>query len=184
MSRKNTQTLNSIHMMCRMDGLDEKLLYQRSKMILSTYRSICWSAMGRADEVREDLACYCGTELDEALIYLETFAPDEARVRFEERVKTLFETRWMTELVENTMVRVRAYPCSGDLYCELLSKCYLTCFKYRETELLEILDMERSTFYDRKKEAVLLFGLSLWGMAIPRLKAFAREGQAVRQNPD
>lgn len=60
-------------------------------------------------------------------------------------------------------MRVRDYPCNGNLYCEILSKCYLTCFKYREPELLEILNMERSTFYDKKKEAVLVFGLSSVG---------------------
>lgn len=33
--------------------------------------------------------------------------------------------------------------------------------------------MERSSYYGRKKEAILLFGLSLWGYAIPRLKGIA-----------
>ena len=64
--------------------LDEKTLYTRSKLILSAYRDICWSTAGRADQVREDLICYCGSQLDDALIYLETFAPDEAREHFEE----------------------------------------------------------------------------------------------------
>ena len=48
--------------------------------------------------------------------------------------------------------------------------------------MLEILDMERSSYYDRKKEAILLFGLSLWGTAIPKLKDFldnAREEEAL-----
>ena len=75
-------------------------------------------------------------------------------------------------MVENAMGRIREYPCRGDLYCEILSKCYLSRFKYKETEMLEMMDMERSTYYDRKKEAVLLFGLSLWGNAIPMLKDF------------
>ena len=39
-----------------------------------------------------------------------------------------------------------------------------------EPELLEILNMERSTFYDRKREAILLLGVSLWGYAIPCFK--------------
>ena len=55
-------------------------------------------------------------------------------------------------------------------------------FKYRESEMLEVLNMERSTYYDRKKEAILLFGLSLWGTAIPKLKDFlesAREEEAL-----
>lgn len=172
MSRKNTQTLNRIRRLCRIRNLDETVLYTRSKLILSAYRDICWSTAGRADQVREDLTYYCSSQLDDALIYLETFAPDEARENFEEQVKTLFETRWMIRLVEDTMVQVRNYPCNGDLYCKILSRCYLGCMKYRETELLEIFNMERSTFYDKKKEAVLVFGLSLWGTHIPKVKGF------------
>lgn len=174
MSRKNAQTLNSIRRLCRMQELDEKTLYTKAKLILSVYRDICWSTIGRADQVSEELVCYCGARLDDALIYLETFAPDEAKEYFEEQVKTLFDTRWMIELVEDSMVRVREYPCNGELYFEILSKCYLTCFKYKETELLEVLNMERSMFYDRKKEALLVFGLSLWGSSIPKLKRFLK----------
>lgn len=172
MSRNNAQALNSIRMLCRMQQVEEKVLYERAKLILSIYRDVCWSAVGRADEVHDELIYTCGSDLDSALVYLETFAPDEARERFEERIHSLFETRWMIELVENTMLRVRDYPCRGDLYCEILSKCYLTRFKYKESELLELLDMERSSFYDRKKEAIMLFGLSLWGSSIPKLKHF------------
>ena len=172
MGRKDTRTLRNIRMICRMQNIDEEALYNRSKLILSIYRDICWSVMGRADRIHDEIVCTFGSNLDRALIYLETFAPDEARERFEERIRSLFETKWIIELVENTMLRVRDYPNRGDLYCEILSKCYLTCFKYRESELLELLNMERSTFYDRKKEAIMLFGLSLWGSSIPKLKQF------------
>ena len=37
-------------------------------------------------------------------------------------------------------------------------------------KLLDLLNMERSTFYDRKREAILLLGVSLWGYAIPCFK--------------
>ena len=176
MSRNNTQALHNIHMMCRMQQVDEKVLYNRSKLILSIYRDVCWSTIGRAAEVYDNLICTCGASLDSALIYLETFAPDEARERFEEKIRSLFETKWMIELVDTAMGRIQEYPCRGDLYCEILSKCYLSKFKYKEAEMLEIMDMERSAYYDRKKEAVLLFGLSLWGNAIPMLKEFLAEG--------
>ena len=117
-----------------------------------------------------------------ALIYLENFAPDEARERFEERIRSLFETKWIIELVDMAMLKIREYPDKGALYCEIISKAYLNRFKYRESEMLEVLNMERSTYYDRKKEAILLFGLSLWGTAIPKLKDFlesAREEEAL-----
>ena len=80
------------------------------------------------------------------------------------------------------MLKIREYPDKGALYCEIISKAYLNRFKYRESEMLEVLNMERSTYYDRKKEAILLFGLSLWGTAIPKLKDFlesAREEEAL-----
>ncbi len=175
MSRNNTQVLNNIRMLCRIQKVNEKMLYDRSRLILSIYRDVCWSAIGRADEVHEDLICTCGANLGDALVYLETFAPDEARERFEERIRSLFETKWMIELVDHAMGRIREYPCRGDLYCEIISKSYLSRFHYRESELLEVLSMERSTYYDRKKEAILLFGLSLWGTSIPMLKQFLRE---------
>lgn len=62
---------------------------------------------------------------------------------------------------------VDEYYNNGRLYYEILSKSYLTAFRYTESELLEILNLERSTFYDRKKEAVMLLGIALWGYAIP-----------------
>lgn len=111
MSRNNIQALQNIRMLCRMQQVDEKILYDRSRLILSIYRDVCWSAMGRAEEVYDDLICTCGSGLDSELIYLETFAPDEARKRFEERIRSLFETKCIIELVESAMGRIRKYPC-------------------------------------------------------------------------
>ena len=66
-----------------------------------------------------------GDSLDGALIYLENFAPDEARERFEERIRSLFETKWIIELVDMAMLKIREYPDKGALYCEIISKAYL-----------------------------------------------------------
>ena len=38
-----------------------------------------------------------------------------------------------------------------------------------EKELLDELNMERSVFYDRKKEAIYLFSICLFGYVIPEL---------------
>lgn len=178
MSRKNTQAMSSIKRLCRIQNFDESVIQRRSKLILSCYRDTCWSTAARADEVHEDLVCYCGSDLDTALIYLETFAPDEMRERFEEKIRSLFETKWIIELVESAMLQVREFPVKGELYFSLLSKCYLTRFSYSESELLEVLKLERSSFYDRKKEAICVFGLALWGNALPKLQQFLHGAQA------
>ena len=75
MSRYNTQVLSSIRMLCRMQNIDEKVLYERAKLILSIYREVCWSTIDRANDVCDTLICTYGDSLDGALIYLENFAP-------------------------------------------------------------------------------------------------------------
>ena len=124
MSRYNTQVLSNIRMLCRMQNIDEKVLYERAKLILSIYREVCWSTIDRANDVCDTLICTYGDSLDGALIYLENFAPDEARERFEERIRSLFETKWIIELVDMAMLKIREYPDKGALYCEIISKAY------------------------------------------------------------
>ena len=60
MSRYNTQVLSSIRMLCRMQNIDEKVLYERAKLILSIYREVCWSTIDRANDVCDTLICTYG----------------------------------------------------------------------------------------------------------------------------
>ena len=109
MSRYNTQVLSSIRMLCRMQNIDEKVLYERAKLILSIYREVCWSTIDRANDVCDTLICTYGDSLDGALIYLENFAPDEARERFEERIRSLFETKWIIERNRQISRRIKKH---------------------------------------------------------------------------
>ena len=110
-----------------------------------------------------------------ALNYLTQFDPDDGSEAFENTIRSLFETRWMIDLVDNAMMRVKEFPDYGEIYFEIISKCYLTRFKYSEREILDIVNLERSRYYDRKKEAMMVFGISLWGKEIPKLKRFLEE---------
>ena len=181
LSRRNTGAWNNICSLCEMDNIDGKQLYEKAKMLLGIYRRVCWSTIGRADTVAEEICYYCGSDLDGALLYLEEFAPEKEKEQFESRIKTLFETRWMVELVDSAMLKVHDFPENGQLYHEIISKCFLTKFRYSENELLEILNLERSRFYDRKKEAIMVFGLSLWGSSIPKLKSFLVENEEMEE---
>lgn len=67
-------------------------------------------------------------------------------------------------------MRVREFPDYGKQYHEILSKGFIVRVKYTEAELLDALSMERSRYYDRKKEAIMVFGVVLWGTEIPRLE--------------
>ena len=156
--------------MCDHDKLNEELLYERSKLVLSKYRKLCWQTCSKAQDTSEELCFWCGSDLDGALIYLENFAPDSEKDKFESKIKSMFDIKSMIDIVDSAMLGVKDFPDGGELFFEIISKCYLTRWKYTEDEMLTLLDMERSRFYDRKKEAVMIFGISLWGTAIPQFR--------------
>ena len=83
MSRRNTQAINSIQRICHIQRLAMDDVYARAKLLLSIYRDVCWSTAVRAEDLEDNLICYCSGELSDALVYLETFAPAEKKVQFE-----------------------------------------------------------------------------------------------------
>ena len=151
-------------------NIDRDLVLHKTKLLLKIYRPVVWSASNRVFEVCESAEIYCSKKMEEALEYLANYAPDIEQDRFSVQVRSLFETQWLISLIESAMNRICAYPDNGKLYYEILSKQFLTINKYNEREMLELLNMERSTYYDRKKEAVDLFAICLWGYTIPSMR--------------
>ena len=169
--RRETRIMQSIRRMCGGLTLHPNDILHRATLVMRIYRDVVWMTARRADMMREEVSAFShGCELDTALTYLTEFAPNERKQDFETKVLSLFETKWLVDLIDDAMLRVLDYPVNGKLYFEILSKSYMTAFHYSETELLEIFNLERSTFYDRKREAVMLLGVALWGYAIPELK--------------
>lgn len=66
-------------------------------------------------------------------------------------------------------------------YYEILTKQFIHRFNSTEKELLDELNMERSVFYDRKREAIFLLSLCLFGYAVPELQ---EELEMPRLYPD
>lgn len=173
--KRESRTLRGIRRMCERFAIDGDVALHNTKLLLNLYRDVVWAATEEADLLREESGELMGGDLEAALTYLSALARGEERRRFEERVTGLFETRWMIGLVDTAMGRIYDYHRYGRLYHEILSKSYLTVAHYSESELLETLGMERSTFYDRKKEAVMLLGVAIWGYALPRLRGVVGE---------
>ena len=180
MSRNYANSKSRIRRMCAIGELEEKNLYEKGKLLLEIYRDICWSTTQSAKEVRENILNYNvedtpHADMDAALLYLETFAPEDGRDRFEEQIAGLFDTRWMVDIIEAAMIKVREFPCYGELYYDLLHLYYMNRFTYTESEVLQMLSMERSTFYRRKKEAIVVFGFAIWGAPFEEFRKFFKE---------
>jgi len=169
--RRETRTMQNIKMMCGGLKLCPEEVLHKSTLVMRVYRDVVWMTARRANLMKEEAISYSiGRELDTALTYLMEFAPTERKQDFEAKVSSLFETKWLVDLIDTAMLRVRDYPDNGKLYFDILSKSYMTALKYTELDLLEVFNLERSIFYERKREAAILLGIALWGFAIPELQ--------------
>ena len=155
MGNNRTGANQRIKNICSSKSIDEMTLYAKSKLLLEIYRDICWDTADYAAQIREE-AIYdyelCSNDLNAALLYLENFAPTEKKDRFAARVQSLFEVKWMIEIVDHAVMKVRAFPCTGELYASMLSAYYLTNFPLTEAEMMDE------------------FGLAIWGGSIEEFR--------------
>lgn len=89
---------------------------------------------------------------------------------FEDKVTYLFETKWLIDLIDKALVRIRSYPDQGELYFNIIHNIYLKEKKIYDVDCMALVNMEKTMYYQRKKEAIYLMGISLWGYAIPDLR--------------
>ena len=175
MCRRKSKAMNSVSAMCISQNMNPDVLFQKSKLLLGAYRRVCWASLGTLEIVNDADFYICDDDIGTALEYLQSYAPDTDRHEFEKNLRMLFDSRWMVELFDDTMVQVKEFPDAGEIYFEILSKAYLSKFKYNEADMLEILRIERSAYYDRKKEATLVFGIALWGTVLPKLNVMLQQ---------
>ena len=165
--RATTKAMQYIELQTKHFDLDTKKLLTQTKAILMVYRHVVWSVQNRANLMQREIAGTYGMQLSTALVYLSDFAPMATRDEFEAKVSSLFHSKWLVELTDLSLQYVRDYPVYGDIYAQILQLRFMQETSRTDEEVSELLGLERSTYYDRKKEAILLMGISLWGYVIP-----------------
>lgn len=175
-----TKAMKSISLMYDGMHFDEEQVFHKSKLLLEIYRDVVWKTIQEVDYVREVCESYYSQDLNVALTYLSDFAPTEQKEEFKNKMSCIFETSWVIELIDTAMLKIYEYHTNGKLYHEILSKCYVNAISMSEQEILECLSLERTSYYMRKKEAIKLFGIALWGYALPKYKAiFIENSESV-----
>ena len=147
-------------------GLNIENTYKKTDLLLKLYRKVNWSISGRLqdlDEMTYD-GCFGDTE---SLSYLLNFAPDKELEAFKTLAENVMQTRILIDLIDKSILRVKNYPDTGNVYYSIFDLRYLNRWSYTENEVLEMLNLERSTFYRRKKEATYLLGYIFFGFVMP-----------------
>ncbi len=116
--------------------------------------------------------------LAEAIGSLLDMNTDLDRLNLESRLESLDVSRVILELINKALILLRTYPEKGERCFDILNKMYIINYRYSENEMLEYLNIGRTTFYKEKKEAIHMLGVILWGFIIPDLND--KQGETLK----
>lgn len=155
--------LRKLTAMAKKMGFDVKQTIDETRVLLEEASQLRWQLLWQNDEMCKRLSAFGHGEFDRGLLWLDAFAPSRVRRSSVESIRCMGRNRFVLQLLEQAVLATRQYPEQGDLYERILRGCYLEDKRLTEQIFLAQLNMDRSTFYARKREAVLCCGLALFG---------------------
>ena len=157
MSREKTSSRMMVRNYCKVYQMDAETLLGRAELLLRSYRHIFEETFEEKKPI-------------DVILFLENLDPSMNKTEFVRSVKEGTDKNWLIEMVEQAMTKVHKTPIEGDLYFDLLSKRYIIKSPYSEMEILEELSLSRARYYDKRWEALVMFGVCFWGGVLPNMK--------------
>lgn len=137
---------------------------------LGIFKDACRQTALKANEVVSDL-CSHVTECDDvfrtdenmsvALADLLFFSSEGRAEKYDMKITEMLQTVTLIRLMEDLKMLVYSFPEYGPEFVKILSLCYMNTFDYTEDDILYTLNIGRSTYYKKKRRAMILFGLAI-----------------------
>lgn len=158
-----------IHRKCVFAGTDEDKMVKLGERLLNAFHEVCSCNTRKANEVVAEL-CYFDDDyydpseevklMDQALARLEFFAEESDKDRYKREIHNILQMAQYTRIMESLKYTVYGYGKYGPEFVSILTTCYMSSFDYTNEEASELLNMSESTFYRKKRRAVILFALA------------------------
>lgn len=159
----STQPLELIRQVCRVRRLDEDDTFKITKRLLENYRSALWIHSGASDAARAILTGDGKRQVKEWYLTLKRLTREEQVVAsIDSAIFHICRTAWIMDVVDQVLCSVKEFNPFGNLYHDILRLAYFDEENRTDQEVIDELDLERSTYYRRKKEAILLCGILMW----------------------
>lgn len=154
---------------CSLAMTDEEEMAALGGRLLEIFHDVCSCNTSKANDTVNEI-CYSDGEyydpceemrvMEESLIKLEYFTTDSKRDKYEREIRSILKTGHMIRIMDALKCKVYSYGKYGPDFVSILSTCYMNSFEYTNEQACEVLNMSLSSFYRKKRRAVVLFGLS------------------------
>ena len=168
---KNQNDIDTrIHRKCLIARTTESEMLELGGKCLGIFKDACRQTTLKANEVVNDL-CSHVTENDDvfrtdenmsgALADLLLFSSEGRAEKYDMKITEMLQTVTLIRLMEDLRMLVYSFPEYGPEFVKILSLCYMNTFDYTEDDILYTLNIGRSTYYKKKRRAIILFGLAI-----------------------
>ncbi|MBV1757819.1 MAG: hypothetical protein KMY55_08240 [Dethiosulfatibacter sp.] len=165
--KKSIEDLSKIY---NFEALYSDKIYHNTRLLLRLYSKVMWRMSNSIMEMEAECYLSSGSRLFDVVDTLIDVDPRVDKARIENRLQSIEDSKSILELIDRSLILLKNYPIDGEKYYEILNKSYLVFVKYSESEILESMNISRSTFFRDKKKAITLLGVILWGFVIPDIK--------------
>lgn len=141
-------------------------IVKQSKIVLSAMRGMYWRIKTNAEIMQGEAAGKLSVGIRAALLYLSDLAPLKERQDYEQRILRMFENQTLLGILEKALAAIQSYPHNGELYYTILDDYYIDKQQHSDEVIFTKLHLERTVYYQRKREAVLLFGLQIYACGL------------------
>ena len=117
------------------------------------------------------------------LLFQELLRPDEINVETIEELECRFiADGWFQDVANVTLEDVKEFGEEGILYHKILDANYFSDSITDEDAYMESLGLCRTGYYDRKREATLLYGTFFWGKLLDVWPTAPEEMRVIEEN--
>ena len=152
-----------------------------AKLILSLYRQVTWAVDSRANFMMFESKENYGSTSESAYLYLSTFAPERVEEKFNNRVSNVMDSKLMLLIIYDACVRLKVYPEYGEIYHKIIYNYYIAEKKITDEACMRSVSLERTAYYQRKKEAIALVGVIIWGYTLPTAISQLEDGRSIEE---
>ena len=87
----------------------------------------------------------------------------------------------MLLIIYDACVRLKVYPEYGEIYHKIIYNYYISEKKITDEVCMRNVSLERTVYYQRKKEAIALVGVIIWGYTLPTAISQLEDGRSIEE---